>query len=370
MKRFFTFFVSFLLLTSARSLAQSQTYWSEGFENTTGNLNSQSAQAPTTPAVDTADNGVWVLFEAYRTASNPPTCANFGAGHIRLLKLAVQPWVATPDLAFGINTISLGSASTTTGKVFTLQYTTGTFSDQDAAGVAGATWTTFAKFKVQSCGDTTVTLNNPLARRIRFIADTSIAYQDDLDSVSITSTTAIVPVKFTGINANYNNGLVKLSWNNETEINTSAYFIERSVDGKNFSSVGTVSATNVRNYGWYDNAPVSGISYYRIKAVDKNGLITYSSIVRISAGSQASEIIVSPNPVRGRNLSLQLNNLVKGNYTVNIFNSNSQKVFTTTVNHNGGNSVQTLSLPSIGKGFYNVHVTNGSANFTKSIVVE
>ena len=93
--------------------------------------------------------------------------------------------------------------------------------------------------------------------------------------------------------------------------------------------------------------------------------------MKIVTGLQASGIVVSPNPVKGRSLNLQLNNLLKGNYTVSIFNSNSQKVFNGTVFHNGGNSVQTVSLPgTVGKGFYSVHVTNGSVSFTKSIVVE
>jgi len=382
MKKTFTLgsLILTLLLAVTISVNAQNIYWggSEGFNNRSKTVVTTSSFVAPGGAnfngvfLDTLGSGTWMLYNAYSASPTAACSPTPGGFDIRFPKQIATMWASTPDLAFGINTVQFYNGSNSTGKVFTLQYTTGQYADNDTTSANGATWIQFAKFKVAACpGDTTVTLNNASARRVRWYIDSTAAYQTDLDSVTITSTSTIVPVNFSGISANYNSGVVKISWNNATEINTSNYQIERSVDGKNFASIGTTKAINVRSYTWYDNSPVSGNNFYRIKAIDANGAFTYSSIIRVSSTNTLQGIVIAPNPVRGKNLSLQLNNLAKGNYTLNIFNSASQRVFSSTVSHAGGNSVQTLSLPaSVTKGLYNVHVTNGTVSFNKTIIVE
>ncbi len=167
------------------------------------------------------------------------------------------------------------------------------------------------------------------------------------------------------------NGTVKINWNIETEINTQQYSIERSANAAQFSSIGILKATGSSKYSWIDNAPVAGNGFYRIKAIDQNGAITYSSIVKISVGNKLREIVVAPNPIRGRTISLQLNNLDKGNYTFNILNNVCQNVFNGYVTHAGGNSIQTIWLPaSVTKGTYYIEVSRNTAKFNKIIIVE
>jgi hypothetical protein len=382
MKKYFTRYGFFLfaVLLGSTSLKAQFTYWGqgEGFENVNlGNINSSSTLAPNPAAPDTADQGeIWTLFECYRTSSTPGPCAGFGAGHIRFLKEldGTEPWIATPDLGFGVNQISVGSNTTTTGKVFTLQYTTAQLDDQDFAGVTAANWLTFAKFKVAACGDTTITLNMPTARRIRFLDDTSIVgvgYQVDLDSVLITSTSGTVAVKFSGISANLNNNIVRVSWSDATEINTSSFEVQRSTDGVNFTTIGSLKATNASSYAMFDNSPSAGTNFYRIRSIGNNGSLIYSTIVRINAAYKEQGIAIAPNPVVGKNFNLQLNNLAKGNYAIEVFNNGSQKIFSGSVSHPGGNTVQQIALPAtLTRGLYNVHVTDGVTSFTKSIIVE
>jgi len=382
MKKFFTFFLSLSLVLVFSSGVKAQVeIWREGFNSTnigisgTNPVTSGGNNNYWSTAVESAPWGSWYFHNTYRTSGTG--CGGAANQHLRALQNAADSpyWAAPPVPAgLGVKEVHFFRSGVTVRRVAVYVSTDTTISTTNNPYSAVNTWTLVgvAGTTAPSCTDTFITVPPALAPNVLRVAFVNSQLANlDIDSISIVTNSGTVPVAFAGINANYNSGVVKVAWNNQTEISTTNYIIERSTDGTNFTSIGTVKATNVRSYGWYDNAPVSGTNYYRIKAVDANGLFTYSSIVRISAGALAQGIVVSPNPVRGRNLNLQLNNFVRGNYTVSIFNSNSQKVFSSTVSHNGGNSVQTVSLPgTVGKGFYSVHVTNGSVSFTKSIVVE
>ncbi|MBI3519619.1 MAG: T9SS type A sorting domain-containing protein, partial [Bacteroidetes bacterium] len=86
-----------------------------------------------------------------------------------------------------------------------------------------------------------------------------------------------------------------------SEKNNSHYEVERSADGKNFEYVTSVNAYGNGNslvkqtYNTVDNKPYNGISYYRLKQVDKNGSFTYTQVVAVEFTSE-SFINIFPNP--------------------------------------------------------------------------
>ncbi|MBX2933413.1 MAG: hypothetical protein KF825_04155 [Ferruginibacter sp.] len=76
-----------------------------------------------------------------------------------------------------------------------------------------------------------------------------------------------------------------LNWKTANEQNVSHFEIEKSYDGRNFSSIGTKPAFNqaVNNYSFTDNTNgVDAKSYYRIRQVDADGRVAYSNILFIS----------------------------------------------------------------------------------------
>ena len=89
------------------------------------------------------------------------------------------------------------------------------------------------------------------------------------------------------------------------------------------------------------------------------------------AGGKPS-LLVSPNPVRGNVVNLQLLNIAKGTYTVSVYNISGQKVFTDQIKSEGGSSSQTLHLPSaIKAGTYNLQLNNGTdVKLAKTIVIQ
>lgn len=118
---------------------------------------------------------------------------------------------------------------------------------------------------------------------------------------SIGVNSAILPVKLLLFNGeNVNNEKTLLQWKVAEEINLSQYEIERSVDGINFNKIGKRSDVGKLQYEYYDAQPNSGVNYYRIKAIDRDGKYQYSSIITVKFSSKIKCIISSNSSSDGK----------------------------------------------------------------------
>jgi hypothetical protein len=97
---------------------------------------------------------------------------------------------------------------------------------------------------------------------------------------------------------------VQLKWAVSEEKNAGQYVIERSADGVSFADIGTVSVTlPVANYIYTDKSAeaTTGERFYRIKQVDHDGQISYSSVVTVShCDKPLTGFSVYPNPVKDK----------------------------------------------------------------------
>ncbi len=173
----------------------------------------------------------------------------------------------------------------------------------------------------------------------------------------------LTPVSFGSLIANLSGGQSVINWKVENEINTVSYSIEKSINGVDFTTVASVSASKSGSYSFIDSKPAS-VNYYRIKSIDADGSYQYSSVVKVSTLSSA--VKAYPNPVVGRKLFIE--GLDAGKYTVNIYNVVGQRVSSSYLNVNGTSQ---LSLPnSIKAGTYQLELSNGVARVVKAIAVQ
>ena len=155
-----------------------------------------------------------------------------------------------------------------------------------------------------------------------------------------------LPVKIAQLNAYTKNNGIQIAWQVNNALDAEKYQIEKSNDGINFSSLTSVNATQANNYAGFDANPNEGNNFYRIKIFEKSGTTFYSSIVKVTIAKQNSGIVIYPNPVTSNQLNLQLNNLPKGQYQLNIVNKAGQAVYTTMLQHLGGSATQNVQLTS------------------------
>lgn len=114
---------------------------------------------------------------------------------------------------------------------------------------------------------------------------------------------APLPVNFIGFEAKKLNNNVQLVWKIAGEENVDRYEVERSEDGRSFTTIGTVARHGKDTYTYLDgNSPAT--SYYRIKNVDNDGKFKYSSIARLVNGKSDIVLKAFPQPVQTQ-LTLQ-----------------------------------------------------------------
>ncbi len=96
---------------------------------------------------------------------------------------------------------------------------------------------------------------------------------------------------------------VALSWATNSEKNTNHIFVERSIDGKKWTTVNKIKAAencdHLLYYEFYDEAPVKGISYYRLKIEDLDKVIEYSETKVVERNGKEVFVIVYPNQAAG-----------------------------------------------------------------------
>ena len=111
---------------------------------------------------------------------------------------------------------------------------------------------------------------------------------------------APLPVSFVSANAQLNNDVVTVSFVTAQEENNKYFVIERSADGVDFDSIGTIKgAGNSNNKIAYSFATLYNQDlYYRIKQVDFDGKTSYSYIFELNTNGLASKpaFNIYPNP--------------------------------------------------------------------------
>jgi hypothetical protein len=109
---------------------------------------------------------------------------------------------------------------------------------------------------------------------------------------NISSPLAIAPIEITAVKQNNN---ADISWSIHTSTAIQQTELERSGDGRNFTSLAIVGNV-VTSYT--DDKLLGGTNYYRIKVTDVNGRISYSSIVAVINKASGFDMVgLLPNVV-------------------------------------------------------------------------
>ncbi|MGG9964033.1 FG-GAP-like repeat-containing protein [Ferruginibacter sp. SUN106] len=137
-----------------------------------------------------------------------------------------------------------------------------------------------------------------------------------------------LPIELISFNAEWlqKGKTAQLHFTTDKESGTCCFDIEKSMDGFNFTVIGTVMARNIagiQSYNFIDNDALNKNQFYRLKIKGSNGQIVYSNIQHLQ-NNTATEILVFPNPTTDV-LQLQLNK-VYDKMIVQIVNSTGQIV--------------------------------------------
>ncbi|HRG26161.1 MAG TPA: T9SS type A sorting domain-containing protein, partial [Chitinophagaceae bacterium] len=194
---------------------------------------------------------------------------------------------------------------------------------------------------------------------------------------TIGTTNAILnplPVSFTNVKAFEKGTGVQIEWTNSTESDMSAYIIERSSNGIDFTAIGQTAPRSNQfdrvSYSYTDATPLAGTNFYRVKAIELSGKNVYTKSLRVDIGRSPKGISLYPNPVRGSEITIGFT-AMKGQYSLNVLNTAGQVVYRQALNHAGGTVAQSFSLPaSLKAGVYNVLISGDNYKETRTFVIQ
>ncbi len=183
-------------------------------------------------------------------------------------------------------------------------------------------------------------------------------------SLTVTSSCIILPIRLVSITAqqlNANSG--EVNWQVGDQLNVNHYELYKSTDGVNFTIyVGSVNGSdNINAYSITDDDLYpDGVNYYRLKEVDNDGTVHYSSIVTINpAPNTSNNIEIYPNPVADElYISKPQNTVIKGALIIDAIGQTLMEVNSF---NNITNSIQLNNLPT---GFYELKVIDSKNQVT------
>ncbi|MEO5995919.1 MAG: T9SS type A sorting domain-containing protein, partial [Chitinophagaceae bacterium] len=186
--------------------------------------------------------------------------------------------------------------------------------------------------------------------------------------------TGILPLKFIAVSAAKKASDIQVNWTVAEVSDIKKYDVERSGNGSNFekqAEIASIAGNTTRDYQWLDKNIANGDHYYRIAALQNDGKYVYSSIILAKGVYVRPGIVVFPNPVINQKLHFDLINVNKGQFTLQLINSQGRKVISRSIDHSGGTSGQTIPFDqALMPGVYYLQVFNRRERFQETVVIK
>lgn len=178
----------------------------------------------------------------------------------------------------------------------------------------------------------------------------------------------LLPVKLSTFSVQKAGKSAQLDWITNQETNSSHFIIQRSANGRIWNDIARVNAaanSSIRlTYKAYDNTPVNGTNYYRLKQFDNDGRFEISAVKSINFKT-AYDVNIWPNPAKD---FININLAKSDNELLNIqLTDIAGKVVKSLSSAQAAIKISTVG---IAKGLYFISIKNNSNSFTQKIIID
>jgi hypothetical protein len=165
-----------------------------------------------------------------------------------------------------------------------------------------------------------------------------------------------LPINLVDFLADLHGGITHLDWTTETETNNDYFTVEKTRDGLNYETVGTVkgagNSNEMLNYHFLDLNPYLGVSYYRLKQTDFDQQCSYSSLVAVNnTMAPTGNLLVSPNPFT-TNVIFNFLSDAEGQAVLKIYDATGRLVAARTELVTAGTNAISLDISDLSRGVY------------------
>lgn len=178
-----------------------------------------------------------------------------------------------------------------------------------------------------------------------------------------------LPAIFTSLAAKSAGTSNIISWTTSAEINIDRYEVQRSADGRNFSTVGALSPVQngtSNSYQFIDPQPLAGNNIYRIVIVDRDRKTHASPSLSVAGANTHAGIIKTF--YSGSTVYTTFQGAVSQNLQVHIVNSMGSTVWNGSRRVDAGTSTISLPVNLSSNGVYHLQMTNGKEIYSQSFI--
>jgi hypothetical protein len=143
-----------------------------------------------------------------------------------------------------------------------------------------------------------------------------------------------------------------LNWQTDEKDIVSSFAVERSTDGRTFSSIAELKAgMGTTVYSYTDKMPADNTTnYYRIKTTEASGEVSYSRIEGLHFGSKTNEpLTIYPNPTRDQ---ITIKSPFSGKQNIHIRELQGRIIYSTAYERTGNTIDLSGTIGNFAKGTY------------------
>ncbi len=209
----------------------------------------------------------------------------------------------------------------------------------------------------------------PYNASILIVVKTSAGCLDKIIYIPNSTVLSVNLISFQG-NQDYNK--IMLNWSVDQNETADRFELEKSFDGRNFTTAAIVFSTEnsgVENYSFKETAPVAGKIIYRLKIFDKNQKAGYSNNLVFQENSVLNSALkIINNPVNDK-LVLSFQNNSCQVINIKLVDANGRLVQEQKINGYKGCNIINLTLNSVFKsGIYIVDLFDGINHYSSKFV--
>lgn len=180
-----------------------------------------------------------------------------------------------------------------------------------------------------------------------------------------------LPVTLVSFGAKPQGEHVQLSWETAWERDADYFDVQRSANATEFITIGRIDAQGNSNlhryYGFTDGHPVDGANYYRLRQVDTNGQIAYSTITVAVMDNLTPSLEMRGNPASREEIRVSVRNMHQATYRLTTLTG--LELPLTLVDQSGGVLLLKPNQPLV-PGVYLLWAEAGTKRLIQRIVVD
>ncbi len=182
----------------------------------------------------------------------------------------------------------------------------------------------------------------------------------------------ILPVSLLKFDAKALGNVADLRWTTSTELNNKEFEVQRTLDGINFVTLGTVNGGGTKNtlteYSFIDTKPNRGVNYYRLRQIDFDGKYAYSKIQAVKFdGDKFGTLAIYPNPVNDNLLTIEMPFDKNERVLVTITDMLGKVLYEKVIFYNGTSHIITSNFAA---GVYAISVSSKTQTFHEKVVYQ